>query len=100
MKILEFFVDACFFSGITALRAFNRNAKGVSGVPFWYKGVNGVLLESKRHYTGKIAAYSQKSSTREDLRQNENLGLLVRILDFLDVSPKIKINNGQIFSIY
>ena len=35
-----------FFSGITALTAFNRNAIGVNGVPCPYEGVNGVLLVS------------------------------------------------------
>ena len=34
------------FSGITALTAFNRNAKGVNGGSFWYKGANSILLES------------------------------------------------------
>ena len=39
-------VDAYFFSGITALTAFNWNAKGVNGGLSRDKGVNGVLLES------------------------------------------------------
>ena len=48
MKNLDFLwtYDVCFFSGITALTAFNRNTKGVNGVPCRYKGVKGVLLES------------------------------------------------------
>ena len=41
----NFLVDV-YFSGITALRAFNRNADGVNGSLRQYKGVNGVLLES------------------------------------------------------
>ena len=34
-----------FFSGITALMAFNRNAKGADDGPCRYKGANDVLLE-------------------------------------------------------
>ena len=34
------------FPGIAALTAFNQNANGVNGVPYRYKGVNGVLLVS------------------------------------------------------
>ena len=40
------FLKTQVFSGITALTAINRNAKGVNGVPCRYKGVNGVLLVS------------------------------------------------------
>ena len=45
VKTKEFFVEA-FFSGATAFKAFNRNAKGVNGGHCRYSGVNGVLLES------------------------------------------------------
>ena len=69
------------FSGISALTAFNRKAKGVNDGPCRYKVVKGIfLLESKRcwyrlrHYTGKIAAYSRKSSTRVGRYQENKLG--------------------------
>ena len=55
MRNLDFFLDACFFSGITALTAFNRNAKGVNAFLVGIKAY-GVLLEieqCKRHYTEK-----------------------------------------------
>ena len=44
---IQNFVDTCVF-GIKTLTAFNQNAKGAHGVPFWYKGVNSVLLASER----------------------------------------------------
>ena len=40
------FLKTQVFPGMTALTALNRNAKGVNGVPCWYKGVNSVLLVS------------------------------------------------------
>ena len=39
---ISIFCGRMFFSGITALIAFNRNAKGISDGPCRYKGVNGI----------------------------------------------------------
>ena len=48
IKKLEFFVEA-LFSGITALTAFKRNAKGVNGGSCLHKSVYGI-------FAGKLAA--------------------------------------------